>query len=83
MRQDDQREFNILGDIDIRKGTYANLAFIMSQESEDIIDFVLTDGIDSDGRVTGLVTSRVIMSRKTLIELRDAITRHIATLEGD
>lgn len=82
MTQMENREYDIVGDIESRRGVYANAAFITSQGSEDIIDFVLTDGINNDGCVTGVLASRIVLTHETLLQLKKTIDGHIQQLDG-
>lgn len=68
---------NIIGDVESRRGVYANAVLITSQESDDILDFIFTDGEDENGNPSGVLATRVIMTRSTLLRLKDTIEQHI------
>lgn len=74
---EEQLKFDVAGNLETRKGVYANTVFISSQPSEDVLDFYFMDGSNSDGAMTGVIVSRVIMSRNTLLSFRGAIDRHL------
>lgn len=73
----DELNIQLAADLKVRQGVYSNLSVISSQPKEDRIDFIFVDGASEDG-AEGVVVSRVILTRQTLIELRNAITSHIA-----
>ena len=83
MWQSEHNEFSIVGDMETRRGVYANAVFITSQKSEDIVDFIFTDGGDTDGGVTGVLSSRVIMTRETLLQFRSAIDQHLESCSNE
>lgn len=82
MGQSEHNEFGIVGDVETRRGVYANAVFITSQKSEDIVDFIFTDGGDAGG-VTGVLASRVIMTRETLLQFRSAIDQHLESCDNE
>lgn len=83
MGQFEHNEFNIVGDVETRRGVYANAVFITSQKAEDIVDFIFTDGGDAGGGVTGVLASRVIMTRETLLQFRSAIDQHLESCDNE
>lgn len=74
-------ELQFVASESIRGGVYVNAAYARSSRKETVIDFVFTDSeIESeDGIVVGgVLQSRIILTSKTLLELRDMIDQHIS-----
>lgn len=69
-------------DPSVRQGSYSNLVVVTSQQSEEILDFFFVDSRDEDGAMSGVVVSRVIMSRDRLVALRDALNDHLSKVPG-
>lgn len=71
---------------EMRKGAYSNFVSLQSNEEDCILNFCLLDGQTADGVMTGVLTSRVIMKKERLYELRDAIDQQLisrpSTVEG-
>lgn len=73
---------NLQGDAEMRKGVFANCFTLMDSKTCSILDSFFLDtpvttnkqGEDVQG---GIMVSRVILTRDTLIELRDMISRHL------
>lgn len=77
MTEEKQVQLEVSGDLETRKGSYANTLFITSQENEDILDFFFMDSTGVNGEQSGVLTSRVIVSRQTLLSFRDALNQHL------
>lgn len=81
--EDSQVKLDVTGDLNTRKGVYSNTVFISSRPSEDILDFYFMDGMNPDGTQTGVIVSRVIMARQTLLSFREAIDRHLERVHNN
>lgn len=77
----DMRDLNLVGSIEARSGVYANAVLITTREEEDILDFIFIDSATEGNSATGVLESRVIMTRKTLLALRETIDRHLTKSE--
>lgn len=77
MPEEKQFQLEVSGDLETRKGSYANVVFITSQANEDILDFFFMDSIGANGEQSGVLTSRIVMSRQTLLSFRDALNQHL------
>lgn len=71
-------KLDVVGNLDMRRGAYANALFISSQPSEDILDFYFMDGSTDEGGQSGILAARVVMSRATLRSVKDAIEAHLS-----
>lgn len=69
-------------DPSVRKGAYANFVMLGSRQTEEILDFFFIDSNDEDGNMSGVIVSRVIMSRDNLMSLRDALNDHLSKVPG-
>lgn len=73
---------NLQGNIDLRKGVYANIFTLMESKGCSILDCFFLDtpvvkNEQGEGIQGGTMVSRIILSRDTLVELRDMISRHL------
>lgn len=79
-REDEQEttaEITIDASPEMRRGTYANLAFAMTTPNHMTqLNFVDTDRVSTNGGVSGILAARVYMTPQDIIALRDMLIKH-------
>jgi|GEM_PF-3674239 len=70
--------------IEDRKGAFANQFMLSEAENAVILDAILIDSVEENEKEilhSGILTSRIVMTRESAIELRDLLERHISGSE--
>jgi hypothetical protein len=69
-------EPEIFADAGKRAGAFSDYMVVKSVNGKAILDFCLIDDM-ADGRATGALVSRVILTNESLVSLSDMLNKHI------
>ena len=65
-------------DINLRKGCFSDLALVSEKDGIARIDFLLGDMSEGDGSVRCALVSRIFMTHRDLVNLKNMIDDHLA-----
>lgn len=80
MRQEHEIRYNMVGEMESRRGAYANFSTVKTVKDEVVVDFSFIDDIHigSEGEVRdGILVSRIVMTPQAAASLADAIAKHL------